>query len=878
MADAALGILLQTLQQLLNDKIKPIFGVEEQVGFLYDELSLLKAFLKESAEKRSESDIFKELVRQIRDVVYEAEVVIDRYVSHIHMERARSYISKFLQGIDHPTKRRKVAEEIESIRKNVDEIYRKKSFGFEVMQHGEPSSRDSSEKKAPVVEEENVVGFDEEAKTLVDRLKGGKEELEVISVTGMGGLGKTTLARKVFTDPAIEYNFYIRAWTYVSQEYTRKEVFLSILSSLDKLTDESSRWSGERLAEELRGHLQTGRYLIVMDDVWTKEAWDDLKMAFPKNNNGSRILLTSRNNEVAVHANPDSHHHPLRFLTVDEGWELLKKKVFRKERCPSELEDLGKKIAEECGGLPLAIVVIAGLLIKKEKTSKWWEKVAESVSSYVARDPKQCMDILALSYKHLPHQLQSCFRYFGVFPEDYEIPVCILIQLWIAEGLIEQVGEISLEDTAEDRLEDLVDRNLVMVEKRRSNGGIKTCRVHDMLHDLCLKEAKEEQFLQVIKGAIQGPCLSLIPTLNKCRLLCIHSHVLDYISVKPSAPRVRSFLCFALEQIEFSREHTSFIHEAFNLLRVLDLRPIRLPFFPGKIKDLIHLRYVALCGSFEVLPASISELCNLHTIIIETSSHNLKVEADIWKMLQLRHLCTNSSSRLCGPAAQAGRGGKDLQTISTISPDSCTEDILARVPNLKKLGIRGKLATLMKEKGGSTLFDNLTKLDRLVTLKLLNDTFPDRPSKCSLPQLYKFPPNLKELTLADTLLDWEHMSTLGLLPKLEVLKLKDNAFQGNRWKAIDGGFRLLRFLQIGKTDLVHWEASGQHFPRLQQLILKYCESLEAVPSGLGDVSSLRIIDLYHASSTAAASAKKILKQKQDLAISQFKLTIYPPDQ
>ncbi|KAI7993642.1 putative disease resistance RPP13-like protein 3 [Camellia lanceoleosa] len=372
MADAALGFLLQNLQQLLNDKIKPIYGVEEQVGFLYDELSLLKAFLKESAEKRSESDIFKELVRQIRDVVYEAEVVIDRYVSHIHMERARGYISKLVHGIDPPRKRRKVVEEIESIRKNVDEIYRKKSFGFEVMQHGEPSSRDSSEKKPPVVEEENVVGFDEEAKTLVDRLKGGKEELEVISVTGMGGLG-----------------------------------------------------------------------------------------------------------------------------------------------------------------------------------------------------------------------------------------------------------------------------------------------------------------------------------------------------------------------------------------------------------------------------------------------------------------------------------------------------------------IRGKLATLMKEKGGSTLFDNLTKLDRLVTLKLLNDTFPDRPSKCSLPQLYKFPPNLKELTLADTLLDWEHMSTLGLLPKLEVLKLKDKAFQGNRWKAIDGGFRLLRFLQIGKTDLVHWEASGHHFPRLQQLILKYCESLEALLSGLGDVSSLRIIDLYHASSTAAASAKKITKQKQDLATSQF---------
>ncbi|CAL5427992.1 unnamed protein product [Camellia sinensis] len=884
MAAAAVDFLLLNLKQLLVYNADLISGVKQQVVCLHDELSLLKAFLKDSTEKHSEYEIVKRLVRQIRDLVYATEDAIDTFVSHAAMQRSGRTFSKVIHGIDYPTNLRNVAEGFQNIRQKVDDIYKKPTFVFGVAQRGEPSNRGLPAKKAPVVEEENVVGFDTEAKTLVDRLNGGKEELVVVSVIGMGGLGKTTLAKKVFTDPAIEFEFYIRAWIYISQEYNRKEVFLGILGSLDQLTDEMYRWNDDRLADELRGHLQTGRYLIVMDDVWTREAWEDLKMAFPNNNNRSRILLTSRNTGVAIHANPDrnSPPHHLRFLNEDESWELLEKKVFRRERCPSELVDLGKQIAKECGGLPLAIVVIAGHLMKKDKTCDWWEKVAKSVNSYVARDPKQCMDILALSYKHLPHHLKACFLYFGVFPEDYEIPVWKLIQLWVAEGFIQQVGEVRLEDTAEEQLQALVDRNLVLVEKRRSNGGIKTCRVHDMLRDLCLREAEEENFLHEIKGILQVPSLSLSPALNKCRRLCIHSHALDHISTKPFGPHVRSFLCFASEQRELRREHTPFIHDAFKLLRVFDIKSISLPLFPLKIKDLVHLRYVSLSGSFEVLPASISELWNLQTIIIETSSRNLKVEADIWKMLQLRHLFTSASSRLRGPPSKARKGGKvplvrrNLQTLSTISPESCTEDILARAPNLRKLGIRGNIATLMEDKGGSSLFDNLTKLDQLVTLKLLNDTFPYPPSRHGLPQSYEFPPNLKKLTLADTLLDWSHMSKLGILPKLEVLKLKDNAFKGEWWKLLDGGFRLLRVLQIGKTDLVCWEASAHHFPRLQRLILKHCESLEAVPSGLGEVSALQSIELYHATSTAVASVKQI-QQKQGLAINRLKLVIYPPE-
>uniref|UniRef100_A0AAU7LKX8 NLR required for cell death 0 n=1 Tax=Ipomoea aquatica TaxID=89636 RepID=A0AAU7LKX8_IPOAQ len=889
MADAVVEFLLENLKQLLLYHVELLSGVKDQVESLHRELSLMKAFLKDSREKRSEYEYVRELVSQITIVAYEAEDIIDTFVVDAAAQKARSTMKRMIYAFDYSSKLRNVAKEIETIKVKVKEIYDKKLFGIESLHGREPSRKTPPQKKAPIVEEENVVGFNDEAQIVMDRLTKGSKELEIVSIVGMGGLGKTTLAKKVYTDPSIEFRFYNRAWIYVSQQYSRKEVFLGILDSLGLLSEQMYRMNDDRLAEELCGQLKSNRYLIVIDDVWTKEAWDDLKMAFPKTSYGSRILLTTRNTEVALHADPESPHH-LQFLTDEKSWELLCKKVFRKGSCPSELEHLGWEIARRCYGLPLAIVVVSGLLVKREKTRDWWKKVADAVSLYVARDPKECMDILALSYKHLPDHLKVCFIYFGVFPEDFEIPVWKLLKLWVAEGLIQHLGQECLEYTAEEYLEDLVDRNLVLVAKKRANGRIKACRIHDMLRDLCVKMGAEERFLEVIKSSAENHSLSPIPSYH--RRLCVHSHFLDFVSSKPYRPHVRSFMCFASEEVDLPREHTSFIQEAFRLVRVVDLRCISFSRFPNEIVQLVHLRYIAISGNFKVLPASISNLWNLQTLVVGTKSRELDIKVDIWKMSQFRHLYTSSLSCLCGPPAQTRKDNEDpfvrrnIQTISTVSPTCCTENILARTPGLRKLGIRGKLVTLVTTNGGSVMFDNLAKLDHLETLKLLNDTFPLHPSQCqipSLPQWYKFPPNLKKLTLSDTFLDWQQICTLGMLPNLEVLKLKDYAFKGTHWEPLDGGFRLLRVLHIGRTDLVYWNASSHHFPRLQHVLLRHCEKLVGIPPSLGEVSSLQTVELYWPLPSAAASARLIQNQKvnnqlvQGIVNNSFKLFIYPPD-
>ena len=158
--------------------------------------------------------------------------------------------------------------------------------------------------------------------------------------------------------------------------------------------------------------------------------------------------------EVALHASSVNNSIPsilpyeLPFLKKDESWELLSKKVFQGDPCPPELEALGRQIAESCDGLPLAIVVLGGLLANKEKTYRIWSKLIGHVNSHLTEDRSQCQDILALSYNHLPRHLKPCFLYLGIYPEDFEIPARQLIQLWIVEGFVQQTGNRNVEDVA----------------------------------------------------------------------------------------------------------------------------------------------------------------------------------------------------------------------------------------------------------------------------------------------------------------------------------------------------------------------------------------------------------------------------------------------
>ncbi|XP_071938330.1 putative late blight resistance protein homolog R1A-10 [Coffea arabica] len=353
------------------------------------------------------------------------------------------------------------------------------------------SSHILSKGKMPIAHEV-MVGLDDEAAKVIERLIWGPEQVEIVPIVGMAGLGKTTLAKKVYNDSSVICNFHIRLWCTVSQEFNMKSLLIQILCSDGKrlrMVKELKNLNEHELLHELYQRLKTKRYLVVFDDVWDIKVWNELRISFPDEKKGSRIIFTSRSSNVASQVEYGGKPHNLRPLSEKESFELLLKKVFGKEDCPQALCGIAMKIAKKCRGLPLVVVVVAGVLATIGHDILVWEEFAESLTSTMVSGTDQCKKPLELSYEHLPYHLKACLLYFAAFREDEKIGAKNLMRLWIAEGFVEKIQGKRSEVIAEEYLMDLIGRNLVMVSKSRSIGGVKTCYIHDLIFEFCKGEA-----------------------------------------------------------------------------------------------------------------------------------------------------------------------------------------------------------------------------------------------------------------------------------------------------------------------------------------------------------------------------------------------------
>ncbi|XP_019160189.1 PREDICTED: putative late blight resistance protein homolog R1A-10 [Ipomoea nil] len=863
--DTIVDGLINKVAQTVEKNALLILGIKDQVDDLVRELRSLQAYLGEAGKKENWRDnaVLVEVEQSIRNVARDAEDAIDKYIVERRIHKAKPTLKRWAEKAAYYTKVNLSAREIESIKDRAKKIRQDYAHPLQLLQAGSLNNHQPAVLQAPVVEEDDVVGFDGEAKTIKELLTKGSKDTTFISIVGMAGLGKTTLTKMVFNDSDIQYEFFTRLWVYVSRSMNRRQIFMDIISRFTKQTDDFKNVSEELLAESIKEYLKGGKYFIVMDDVWHKKDWDLLKIAFPNNHNGSRVLVTTRNNVVATYADTYAKPHNLKFLEDEECLELLKKKVFRKEAFPGYLEAPGRSIAKKCNGLPLAVVVIAGVLNKDQVSS--WNEVAENPMPILNRQTQDYNDILRLSYNQLPSDTKDCFLYLAAFPIGHEIFVWKLIRLWIAEGFIPPSNS-TMERTADSYLKEFVSRNLLMVVKRRADGDIKTCRLHDTLHEFCKDEAVKNYLFHEINGA-------RIEANDNYRRLCIRSSLNDFIvsEDKPSGEHIRSLL--ASDKLDVKREHLATIPKAYPFLKVFDVENVKFEILPKEFYQLYHLRYLAVSTDLKILPKPFTEQWNMETLVFNTSQSIIDVKAEIWKLAKLRHIIANAQLQFPTPQNCKEKCG-DLQTLSPISPKSCTEAILEKMPNLLKLGVRGNLVELLDSKGGVCLFDNVGKLLNLQNLKLVHESSNDQSSTIrSFPRDEKFPSKLRKLSLSNTSIDWKHICVLGSLNELEVLKLKESAVKGEYWELNNTVFKSLRFLSIGRTDLVKWTCEKSSFPALNKLYLSHCTSLEAVPLAFKDVKSLKVMELFCTNKKAAASARTIREQKQG---DGFDLSIYPP--
>ena len=278
------------------------------------------------------------------------------------------------------------------------------------------------------------MGIESHREKLINWLVEGPSNRMVISTVGIGGLGKTTVVKKVFENDIVTEHFDCCVWITVSKSYKMEELLRKMIEQLYKAKKQSipveiDTMEQTTLMEQIRLYLHEHRYVVVFDDVWKKEFWDYIELALPKNEKGSRILITSRNEDVA----PSNYLYKLPVLPLEKAWELFCKKVFQREGglCPPELVELSRAVVERCEGLPLAIVAIGGLLSTKDKVIDEWLKFHNSLSSELKCNPdlQDISKILSLSYHDLSYNLKVRLLYFGMFPKDYYINCARLIRL-----------------------------------------------------------------------------------------------------------------------------------------------------------------------------------------------------------------------------------------------------------------------------------------------------------------------------------------------------------------------------------------------------------------------------------------------------------------
>ncbi|XP_006836665.2 disease resistance protein RPM1 [Amborella trichopoda] len=437
MAGRVVSFFLQKLDTLLTEEVRLLSGVHEDIVWLRDELGTMQAFLEDAERRKSRDLLVRTWVVQVKEVVYFAEDILDEFM--IQMECLGQFSVKKL------IIRHRVGSKIQDIKARIRAITDRRTT-YDIQRRDDEAATLFRAKDplvtAPFIAEADIVGLQEDVEILVGWLLNGRPKLEMISLVGMGGIGKTTLAKKVFQMGKTKSHFDRRSWVTLSQSFTIAGLVKSMLKGFYKNVNEETAtidtMDEGQLYMCLYSFLQEKRFLLVLDDVWSEDVWNGLSIFLLDCKPGSRIVLTTRKRNVASSIQVRSHIHHLRPLTREEAWSLFCKKAIRKfdyKRITPEMEKVWRIIVSRCQGVP------RGIVSKRQIEIAQWMEVLQTLQWELANNPslKRVRGILSMSYNDLPTHLIHCFLDCCLFPKDYVIRKSKQIKLWVGEGFVEQL-------------------------------------------------------------------------------------------------------------------------------------------------------------------------------------------------------------------------------------------------------------------------------------------------------------------------------------------------------------------------------------------------------------------------------------------------------
>ncbi|KAK3429490.1 hypothetical protein EUGRSUZ_E00913 [Eucalyptus grandis] len=802
MAESVVSSVGQTIGKLLIDEAKFLRG----------------GLLRDADARREHNEAVGECVAQLRDFAYDAEDVIERYILKAALKEGQNIIKAYacFMAKCSCVQVHGVGTQIEGLKSRISDIGRRmQNCGMLSVREGERErARALMPKRTYDHIKEDFVGREDSIEELVKELSNDGQKQRVIFIWGMGGLGKTSLAKKVIAHDKVKNTFDGIAWACISQEYNPKDILVGILVKL--IPDQRERvmkMMDDELFKTLYEIQQEKRCMVVLDDIWTKEAWDSLQAAFPIKNMRSKLLITTRNKEVAEYIDPQGLFHEPRCLSNQESWDLLKKWAFLETKVITEdMKNLAYELLKKCAGLPLAIIVLGGLLAVNE-----WKTIHEKINLHFS-DKSDVSKVLALSYDDLPWHLKPCFLYLSSFPEDVEIPATKVLYMWIAEGFVllnayDKEREISMEKVAEQYLTELVNRGMVQVRFKLS-GKIKSYHLHDLMRDLCVSKALQESFLSILNiqqdnetENCSASMATKVKSSCKIRRLSLNRNVVPSLKAsRRTLVHLRTLMSFG--GVTWESKQFQSIFKDYKFLRVLKLEKLCvMRSLPKSVGDLIHLRFLSLAGSrFNGLPQSMGNLvCMEFLDLLVGEWVRFCMPNVLWKMRRLRYLRLpydfDVKEKFHGAWKKLRLGTlKNLRTLRKFSPQKCDVNDVGKLTNLQKLtlSILGNIEKLLEHK--------------------------------SLPE------QLRKLVLINSQLKEDPMPILEELKNLVSLVLM-YAFIGKEM-VCSGGFPQLKHLLFDSLkDLEEWRAAEGAVPHLSRLGICLCPKLRVVPSHVSTYDS-----------------------------------------
>ncbi|KAL3738635.1 hypothetical protein ACJRO7_020073 [Eucalyptus globulus] len=876
MAESAVTHLLNKLAQFFENEVRIPTGAREEALSVRGELERIRAFLR-VADSLEESD--KEVqvwVKQLINTAYDMEDTLDEFslvLRHDHGVGFTGLIDRMSCCIKNLKARYRVTSEIQRIHSRVKGIcdgHRRLRHKFRKAQQ-DPSSTSTDNTwmdnrgNALLLDKTGLVGIEQPKNELIGQLIDGAHRREVISVLGMGGLGKTTLVKQVFMDPSVKKHFAVCAWITLSRSSKIEDFLQDMLDQIVRVMRKpvppgANAMNSDWLKMIINDQLQRRRYLIVLDDAWHIREWDAVKQALPNNSHGSLVIITTRNADLASTSCKEFNGlvKKMEPLNPEQSWKLFCQRTFQKNSCPSHLEEICEYILGKCHGLPFPIMAISGVLGAKDKQRiDEWDALRCSLRAGIDGNArlKNLKTVLCLCFSDLPYYLKSCFLHLSVFPEGHLIERRRLIRLWVAEGFVERKEGKTLEEVAEDYFSELLSRSLIQVAETTTDGRVKLCRIHDFQREIITSKSRDQTFATITKEQTD-----MWP--EKVRRLSLHNS-LQAAQQNRSLSRLRTLYMFGVDRgfIDLRCD--------IKLLNVLDMQATPLSRFPVQVVDCYYLRYLNFRHTeIKTIPTSIGRLQNLETLDLKhTNVRRLPVE--ILKLQKLRHLLVyryeNISSLYYkyGFKALTEIGAlQSLQKLCYIEANDERNDILMR--ELGKLTQLSRLGILkLRKEDGRALCSSIEKLTNLCALSVASvedDEILDLQHLTSPPQL------LQRIYLRGRLKvlpNW--LATLDSLVKLHLRwsRLKDDplallqglrnlihlelfqVFEGKTLCFKSKGFRKLRILGLDKFDeLRSVEVEEGAMPCLEKLIIQRCKLLEKLPSGIEYLTKLKLLEFF----------------------------------